>query len=247
MNVVRGSTSNETKMIKGIQAAVGALQDGLIGEQTMSDIACLLKADCFPLTLKIYGAPVIIAKTITPIHAPNKPLRAFPNSISGSFYVRQAVGGNVPVSICISGGVPYRLYSCHANEGLPESVLYRQVNGTMGIKRARFIGELPDNIMWAVGGMGLLDMYDPKAEGFTGVYADVLRRTNHSMLGIKNGYVYMVYCPNMTGQEVNAFAKKLGLEKAIMLDGGHIAAINGAEGFAKINTAVSQAYVIQAG
>jgi len=93
--------------------------------------------------------------------------------------------------------------------------------------------------------MGLLDFYDPNAEGFVGVYSDVLRDTNHAVLGIKNGHVYMVYCASMTAAQVNAFAKKLGLEKAIMLDGGHIAGINGEESFAKINTVITQYYLIQ--
>ena len=35
-------------------------------------------------------------------------------------------------------------------------------------------------------------------------------------------------------------------ELAVMLDGGHVAAINGAESFAKINTSQAQYYLIQA-
>ena len=42
LDIVKGSTTNEDKLIRGIQLA-----------QTMSDIACILNADCFPITLKI--------------------------------------------------------------------------------------------------------------------------------------------------------------------------------------------------
>lgn len=246
MNNVKGSTANETRLIKGIQSAIGANPDGIIGPQTISDLACKLKANCFPVTLKVYNMPVIIARDIVPIAAPNKGLSAFPNSISGSFYIAQAVGSNVPVSICVSGGVVHRQYACHAREGYPESVLYRLKSGEIGIKRVNDVGQLPYGLSWAVGGMGLLEMYNPTSEGFVGKFSDVLRNTNHTMLGVKNGHVYMAYCKAMTGKQVNDFAQLLGLEKSIMLDGGHVAAINGAESFAKINTALKQAYVIQA-
>ena len=105
--------------------------------------------------------------------------------------------------------------------------------------------ELPDGVKWAVGGMGLLDLYSPQEEGFSGQYADVLRRTNHTALGVKDGMVYLIYCAGMTGREVGEHCRKLGLELAIMLDGGHVAAINGAESFAKINTGQIQYYMIQ--
>ena len=39
MNSVKGSTTSETKMIKAVQSALNSKVDGLIGAQTMSDIA----------------------------------------------------------------------------------------------------------------------------------------------------------------------------------------------------------------
>ena len=51
MNSVKGSTTSETKLIKAVQSAVGAKVDGLIGAQTMSDIAVEVGASCWPLTL----------------------------------------------------------------------------------------------------------------------------------------------------------------------------------------------------
>ena len=53
-----------------------------------------------------------------------------------------------------------------------------------------------------------------------------MRKTNHTAIGVKNGKVYGFYLANMTGEEVNAYVKKQGMEMAIMLDGGHIAAVN---------------------
>ena len=47
MKDVVGSTSGEVRMIKAIQRSVGALDNGWIGNQTLSDIAAKLGADCF--------------------------------------------------------------------------------------------------------------------------------------------------------------------------------------------------------
>lgn len=251
MTNVKGATANETKLIKGIQKAVGANQDGVIGPQTLSDLACILRSITEPLTLNIYGMPVIIARDILPIARPGKGLGAIPNSISGSFYGRfkddNGKEYTAPVSICVRDDMlakDCQTLSCHYWEGYPESVLYRVADGSFGIKRVKTSGELP-SVKWAVGGMGLLGNYNPAAEGFTGKFSDVLRLTNHTMLGVKNGYCYLVYCRDMTGAQVNDFAKTLGLEMAVMLDGGHIAGMNGTEAFAKINTGITQYYVIQ--
>ena len=239
MTTVRGSTASETKMIKAVQRAVGAAEDGMIGGETMAAVATKLGADCFPLTLRIYGQPTIIARDIV-VCNPRAGLKGYSNSLSGSFSYRKQ-----PCSILVSWGKAVCESACHAWLGQPETVLYRLYSGEFGIQRCMSSKELPDGVKWAVGGMGLLDLYDPQEEGFSGQYADVLRRTNHTALGVKGGMVYLIYCAGMTGREVDEHCRKLGLELAVMLDGGHVAAINGAESFAKINTGQIQYYMIQ--
>ena len=176
------------------------------------------------------------------ISNPKKGCKNFANSLSGSFsYVKQ------PCSIAVNDGEVLWPDACHAWLNHPESVLYRLKDGSFGVKRCRSAGELPKNVRWAVGGMGLGKLYAPKEEGFTGQYADVLRRTNHTALGVKNGLVYLIYAKNMVGAEVNTLCTdKLQLDYAIMLDGGHVAAIWGEEKFAQINGAQPQYYMIQA-
>lgn len=244
MDVVKGSTASETAMIKAIQEAVNAVPDGEIGTQTMSDIACQVNADCFPLTLKIYNAPVIIARDIIPFSAGGSKLSDYKNTINGSFYANGR-----PCSILIQDGIVIQKDACHASYGKPESVIYKTFTSGVGVMRAKNVSELPKGLLWAVGGVGLLNNYDPAAEGFCKLgkedFSDVLRKTNHSMLGYKNGYCYLVYCANMTAAEVNDLAKKFCFHMAIMLDGGHVAGINGVETFAKINTAEKQYYMIQ--
>lgn len=235
MRDVKGATSEEIRMIKAIQRSVGALDNGWIGNQTLSDIAAKLGADCFPLNVELYGQPAILARDIEPVNM-SGPLPR--NAISGSFSWQ-----GQPCSILVRGGKVVRDWSCHYPR--PESVLYKTAGGAVRIARVSSADALTHSgVVWAVGGMGLLGNYNPAAEGFTGVYSDVLRKTNHTVLGYKGGMLYGVYCRSMTAQQVNAFCRdKLKLEYAVMLDGGHVAAIHGACN--KINTNQRQYYAVR--
>lgn len=233
MKDVVGSTSEEVRMIKAIQRSVGALDNGWIGNQTLSDIAAKLGADCWPLNVELYGQPSILARDIDPLNLSG---RLPENSISGSFSWQGA-----PCSILVRGGRVVRGMSCHYPT--PESVLYKTTDGAVRIARVAS-ASLLDNVVWAVGGMGLLGNYNPAAEGFIRAFSDVLRKTNHTVLGYKGGMLYGVYCKNMTAQQVNALCRnKLKLEYAIMLDGGHVAAIHAA--CSKINTNQRQYYAVR--
>ena len=233
MRDVKGSTSEEIRMIRAIQRSGGALENGWIGNQTMSDIAAKLGADCWPLNVELYGQPCVLARDIDPLNLSG---RLPENSISGSFSWQGA-----PCSILVRGGRVVRDWSCHYPR--PESVLYKTTDGAVRIARVSSAAVLGD-VVWAVGGLGLLDRYDPAAEGFTGAYSDVLRKTNHTVIGYKGGLLYGVYCRSMTAQQVNAFCRdKLKLEYAVMLDGGHVAAINGACN--RINTQTRQFYAVR--
>lgn len=239
MKELVGSTSEEKRMLRAIQRKLGAVENGIVGNQTMSDIAIAVKADCFPLNVELYSQPCIIAKDIEPLNPKGKLPE---NSISGSFS-----NGYNPCSVLVNNGIAVCWSACHWTDAKkPESVLYKTKDGKVQIKRVGHISDdLPlAQVDWAVGGLGLLDFYDPTAEGFTGKFSDVLRKTNHTVLGYRNGMLYGVYCKSMTAAQVNTFAKdKLKLEMAIMLDGGHIAAINAANN--KINTAQKQLYAIR--
>ena len=201
----------------------------------------------YPCTVLLDGMPAILARNIVPFN-PNGPLAGWNNTISGGFSASKE-----PCSILIQDGRVKCKYACHYWYGRPESVLYRLTDGTVGIARVGTTDELPKDVRWAVGGLGLLDNYDPSAEGFckltkdgrTENFSDVLRDTDHTVLGYKEGLFHLIYCKSMTATQVNAYAKKIGLELAVMLDGGHVAAINGSDDFAKINLKQKQYYAIQ--
>lgn len=234
-------TASEKRLIKAIQGKIGAAQDGILGSASAVDLAVSVGADCWPLTIQLYQMPMIVCKDIA-VSNPAKGCKFFANSLSGSFsYLKQ------PCSIAVNDGKVLCGTACHAWLGQPETVLYRLKNGVFGWKRCTSATELPTNVKWAVGGMGLCGMYAPKKEGFTGQYADVLRKSNHTALGVKNNLIYLIYAKNMTGEQVNKLCKSdLKLEYAVMLDGGHVAAINGEEKSAQINTTQVQYYMIQA-
>ncbi len=239
MKDIRPSTASEDTLNRAIQKSIGAYQNGIIGCQTLSDIAAKLDSDCFPVTLQLYKHPVIICNDIIPFSF-SEAIRGYANTISGSFSYNKK-----PCSILISRSRVIAGSACHSYLNKPESVMYKTPK-EIGIKKCTYADELPQGTEWAVGGMGLLDMYNPKEEGFDGSYADVLRKTNHTVLGEKNGKLYLMYFANMTADAINYEIKTKNIcDKAILLDGGHIAAINGTESFAKINTAQTQYYAIQ--
>ena len=243
MNDIKYSTENEKQLICALQREVDALENGWIGNQTLVDLAVKLGVDCWPLTLKIYGYPVIVAKDFIPFNPGCKPLTGYANSMLGSFTYPRAV---TPCSILVNNGEVIHGSSCHAFNNKPESVIYKLKDGTVGVKRVTYSSELPKNADKAVGGFGLLGNYSPIAEGFTGAYSDVTRNTAHNAIAYKNGMWYGIYFGGMTAQAVNTLcANKFKFEYAIMLDGGGLAAMNGGENFARINTKTKQGYAIQ--
>lgn len=242
MNDVKYSTAEEKRLITAIQRAVGALDNGYIGTQTLSDIANTVGAAAFPLAVRMYGYPVLIGKDIKAFN-PKGALTKYSYSMLGSFTYPRAT---TPCSILVNGGVTVCGAACHAFAGKPESVIYKTNAGRVGIARVKSSSELPAGTVTAVGGMGLLDNYNPTAEGFSGAYADVLRQTNHNVLGYKRGLWYGVYFPRLNAQAINIICRdRFQFEFALLLDGGGLAAMNGPETFTKINNGIQQGYAIQ--
>ena len=154
----------------------------------------------------------------------------YTNCISGTFQYK-----NTANAILISNGRVISNTSAHGWLGFPDSVIMCLTDGTIAIDRVIGIPEEKlSQVRWAISGMGLLDNYNPAIEGYckftqggkTYDYSDVLRKTHHTALGVKDAKVYGFYLANMTGAEVNAYLKEQGMEFGIMLDGGHVAAVH---------------------
>lgn len=164
----------------------------------------------------LYGEPKIV------VPFSKEDCGDYENCISGVFQ-----WDNKPISHLFQNGVWFYNGACHGWLNQPESVIYKLKNGTYGMERAVNYLTLPHTeIEWAIGGMGVTN-YDPKLEGFSGAQAGVLRKTGHTGIAItKDAKVVGFYAENMDAIEVKEFSDSQGFLCAIMLDGGHIAAIN---------------------
>ncbi len=83
--------------------------------------------------------------------------------------------------------------------------------------------EIKDKVKWAISGISLYPIYNPKAEGFTGAYADVLRATKHTVIGFKGNKVYLIASSkNLTLDDFRKglLNSKLAFDGLINLDGG---------------------------
>lgn len=233
-------------MIKTLQKelnipATGKIDDFLIS-QMMMELGTLTEPE--PVT--IGGNRGIACKDIL-VFNPNSGTKNFSNCISGSFSY-----GQKPCSIMVNNGVVKWESACHAWANFPEAVLYRMNDGGFGMVKVKYASELPKNIDWAVGGVGLGKFYNPNEEGFCKFthnkqsfdYSDVLRKTNHTAVAVKNGLIYLFYFKGLNGKQVNNFmANTLEADFAVMLDGGHVASMN-CEAF-KTNTSQKQYFAIQ--
>ena len=83
--------------------------------------------------------------------------------------------------------------------------------------------EIKDFIKWGISGISLYPIYNPKAEGFTGAYADVLRSTKHTALGFKGDKVYLIASAKSLTLENfknGLLNSRLAFDGLINLDGG---------------------------
>lgn len=251
MRDFKGTTNSETKLFTEIQKANGSYPNGIVGTQTMTEIAIRLKANCFPLTVLMYSQPTIIGHDIIPFN-PKGPLSRFKNSALGSFTYPRAT---TPCSILVTGSTIVWNEASRAWAGYPEAVMYK-ANGKVKMGEFKLASQLPKGTEWAVGGFGLGAFWNPDGQGFKKIkmpdgkisdfYSTVAYRTNHLVLGYKLGMMWLVFCKNMTAEKVNTLiSQKFIFDYALMLDGGGLAAMNGEESFARIKTTINQGYAIQ--
>ena len=241
MKDIVGQTASEQRLIKEMQRIAGTREDGYLGIATLSDIAIKLGAkESFPAVFKMFGYNTIVGNDLIAFD-PNGGIASYTYSMLGGFTYPS---GQTPCSILINGGKVVCGTACHAHIGKPEGVIFRFENGGFGCAKVKSASELPKGVRWAIGGMSLGERYDPASEGFTGAYSDVLRKTNHNVLMMKGGKVYGVYFPTMTGAQIQTeIMSKFKPAMALLLDGGHLAAMNAET--TKINTNTKQGYAIQ--
>lgn len=222
-NIFKPTDKDLLDKIKGIQKGINAYPDGIIGPQTIDSLYRQFAEVEYPYEEKFFGGIVIYTKNIEIDYSQNKrAVKDIPYSISGVFQWNSKA-----ISVLVSEGKVINNSSSHAWLKQPETILYKTHHGVLGAIRAISIPyDLISDIEWAVSGVGLHN-YNPTAEGFTGAYSDVLRSTGHTGIGITEENEIALLYKKCNGPQFKDWAiNKLGLKFAIMLDGGHIAAIN---------------------
>lgn len=220
--------------IKAIQKGMGIEQDGYFGEHTLDRLYREFGKPFKAYSGNFYNAIVITGK---PENIIGRIGRKVPhNAISGVFQWESK-----PTSVLISEGKKYRTSSTHDWFHKPDTVLYFD-GKEVRAKRTIYFDEY---CQWAIGGVGLHN-WNPIAEGYgthkdkygriVGKYSDVLRRTWHTAVGVyPDGYMILVYFRAEQEGIKRLLIDKLNCKYAILLDGGHIAAINCDHGRRNLN------------
>ena len=123
------------------------------------------------------------------------------------------------------------MYQRYCNHGQPQSVFIIYKDGKVDLQKITDVYNIKDfkNVKLAVGGIGLRNTldntfkYNPAAEGFKGTYADVLRKTNKTVIGYSKitGKVYLLAVRNIThGDLIKLISTGEEYDIALSLDGG---------------------------
>jgi len=217
---------SQVSMIKRVQSVLNTRPDGYPGRHTWSCfyLATEKKENIkFPYTIKAFRNYLHITdpKLVRPFNPKGNSIRNLKNCISGSFSWNRE-----PISIMCYDDAVIRQFSCHYWLDRPESVLWYSKDGKFGISQIINAKDLPNNLLWAIGGSGL-KYGDAEKEGFTGKYSDVFRRTSHMLIGFDQyGYFNAVEVSYMNKSQMIEHMKKLGIDTYILLDGGHVTASN---------------------
>jgi len=164
------------------------------------------------------------------------------NFTNGTFYTYEDKARTKPfaTSILYQDGVVYRYSSERYDKGNPQSVLIFYKDNTIDMKRIISLKELDLNkIRLVIGGLGLVNKadknfkYSPVTEGFSGVFADVLRNTHKTVIGYheKENKLYLIHRVIAHGPLVNLCAevdetKGFNFKYAISVDGGGSSCMN---------------------
>lgn len=117
-----------------------------------------------------------------------KPLSV--NGINGTFY---NLKGSEIYGLAMQDGKEIETNSYVTNfNGLKRGTIYFDGSKLHHVMVYNAKTEIKDYIKWAISGISLYPIYNPRAEGFTGAYADVLRATKHTAIGFKGNKVYLI-------------------------------------------------------
>lgn len=155
-----------------------------------------------------------------------------PNCVNGTFFWHTDKPNiKYSTSILYADG---KLYQAAANHlPYPQSCYIKYKDNTVDMKRIKYLSELDLNkIDSVIGGVGIRNVFDstfrysPVSEGFSGAYADVLRRSNKTFIGYNKrlNKQYLLVLKNVTMAEAIAIMTDNSTGEAfdiiLMVDGG---------------------------
>ncbi len=155
------------------------------------------------------------------------------NCVNGTFFWNtKNPNEKYPTSILYAEGKLYKATANHLPS--PQSVFIVYKDNTVEMKRIKNISELDlEKVRLAIGGIGLRNTLDPtfkyapEAEGFKGAYADVLRKTNKTVIGYnkKENKIYLmcrpdIYHSNSLLYDLQKLVKDCDYDIALSVDGG---------------------------
>ncbi len=154
-----------------------------------------------------------------------------PFCVNGTFFWHDAKGVTYPTSILFDNDKVYKGQANHLP--YPQSVFIVNKDNTVEMKLIKNLNELDlSKVRLAVGGVGLRNSlnknfkYNPKGEGFTGAFADVLGKRNKTVIGYNrtNNKIYLLARENIThGDLIKLISNNSSGEAydiALSLDGG---------------------------
>ena len=143
------------------------------------------------------------------------------DGINGTFY---SLKGPEIYGLAMQDGKEIETNSYVTNfDGLKRGVIYFDGNKLHHAMVYNAKTEIKGDIKWAISGISLYPVYNPRAEGFTGAYADVLRATKHTAIGFKGDKVYLIASSkNLTLDDFRRglLNSSLAFDGLINLDGG---------------------------
>lgn len=159
------------------------------------------------------------------------------NAINGTFFWQ-----GKPNGIIIQDGKALCSASSHAWRGYPQSVIYCDVDGKVGITVIKSSSAFPhiERVKWAIGGFSLINPSgsSPEKEGFNAQYADVLRNTYKTSVGYnpeRDKIILAIHLRSTSYTNQRLDMQSIGCKFAIGLDGGGSTTMK-VNGAVKLNT-----------
>lgn len=154
------------------------------------------------------------------------------NCVNGTFFGWSTKAGLFPTSILVVDGRVVRKDANHLP--YPQSTFIVYSDNTVEMKKLHSTDELDlKKVKFAVGGVGLKNNFDPDfeyapdKEGFRGIYADILRSADKTVIGYRkaDNCIYLMTRPNIPHEspykyDLRQLVNDCWYDIALSIDGG---------------------------